>query len=247
MGETPSEDEFAGRTVVVTGAAGGIGREIAAAFDRLGADLVLVDVQVVPSALRHVVATVEGDLRQPETVAEVVQAALSETGHLDVLVNAAGVQLRKPAVDLVDDEWRRLVDINLSSLFALCRAAAPHLVASGGSIVNISSSAATHVQPDIAPYGATKAAVSQLTKGLAAELGPLGVRANGVAPGYITTPMTASNLARADVQERIFGRLPLQRLGTAAEVADTVTFLASDRARYITGAIIPVDGGYSVT
>lgn len=241
--------EFSGRTVVVTGASGGIGSVIAEAFHGLGADVFLVDadprVQQTAEALgaRWMV----GDLRDPEVAHETIEMAAGKSGSLDVLVNAAGVQLRKEAIDVEDEEWQRLVDINLSAAYRLTRAAAKPLSRAKGSIINIVSMAADRVLPRIVPYGATKAALVQLSRGLAVELGPDGVRVNAVAPGYINTPMTRENLAKPEVLEPIMTRLPLKRLGTASDVAEVVVFLASDAACYVTGAVVPVDGGYSLT
>lgn len=241
-------EEFSGRTVVVTGASGGIGSVIAETFHRLSADVLLVDadpsVQEVAEALgaRWMV----GDLRDPEVAQQTVATAMARHGNLDVLVNAAGVQLRKDALDVEEAEWQRLLDINLSAAYRLTRAAAEPLSRTEGSIVNIASMAATRVLPHIVPYGATKAALVQLSRGLAVEMGAVGVRVNAVAPGYITTPMTEDNLAKPEVLGPIMNRLPLKRLGTASEVAGVVVFLASDAARYVTGAVVPVDGGYSL-
>ncbi|WP_420367126.1 SDR family NAD(P)-dependent oxidoreductase [Curtobacterium sp. L1-20] len=235
---------LAGKTVMVTGAAGGIGGAIADAFRRAGARLILVDV-VAPSTTISGDRWVEGDLRSPDVVRAAVAAATEGTGRLDVLVNAAGVQVRKPSVDLTEDDWQRLVSINVSAAYALSRAAAQPLARTKGSIVNISSSAALVAQPGIVPYGATKAALTQLSKGMAVELGPEGIRVNAVAPGQIRTPMTADKLSDRDVEANLLSRIPLRRIGTAAEVADVVLFLASEQARYVTGTLIPIDGGYA--
>lgn len=241
-------EEFSGRTVVVTGASGGIGSIIAQAFHGLGADVLLVDAdpRVQQTAEAIGARWMVGDLRDPEVARQAIDTATSGNGHLDVLVNAAGVQLRKDAVDVDDDEWQRLVDINLTAAYRLTRAAAEPLARAKGSIINIASMAADRVLPRIVPYGATKAALVQLSRGLAVEMGQSGVRVNAVAPGYITTPMTQENLSKPEVLDPIMNRLPLKRLGTASEVADVVLFLASDAARYVTGATVPVDGGYSL-
>ncbi|MEY9776467.1 SDR family NAD(P)-dependent oxidoreductase [Arthrobacter sp. MW3 TE3886] len=243
------QDEFSGRTVVVTGASGGIGSVIAQAFRELTADVLLIDAdpRVQETAECMGARWMVGDLRQPEVAREAINTAAEESGRLDVLVNAAGVQLRKDAIDVDEDEWQRLLDINLSAVYRLMRAAADPLSRVQGSIINITSMAAERVLPRIVPYGATKAALVQLSRGLAVELGPQGVRVNAVAPGYITTPMTQDNLAKPEVLGPIMTRLPLQRLGTPADVAEVVLFLASDAARYVTGAVVPVDGGYSLT
>ncbi|SDO02018.1 Enoyl-(Acyl carrier protein) reductase [Klenkia soli] len=233
----------------MTGAAGGIGSAIARALAGQGADVVLLD------AAAHVgtVATdlgglaVCGDLTDPAITDAAVGLALERHGRLDMLVNAAGIQLRVPGVDVRDEDWERLLSVNLTAAYRLCRAAAPALVQTRGSIVNITSLSADRAVAGIVPYGATKAALSQLTKGLAVELGPEGVRVNAVAPGYIETPMTAEVLGQEDFRTRVLGRIPLRRLADGDDVADAVGFLLSDAARYVTGVVLPVDGGYSIT
>jgi 3-oxoacyl-[acyl-carrier protein] reductase len=241
--------EFLGRTVLVTGASGGIGSAIARAFRDQKADVLLIDADPRVQQVAEEIGAewLHGDLRQPTVADDSIYTALSNWGRVDVLVNAAGVQLRKDAVDVEEDEWQRLLDINLSAAYRLCRVAARPLSSANGSIINIASMAADRVLPRIVPYGATKAALVQLSRGLAVELGPRGIRVNAVAPGYITTPMTAENLAKPEVFGPILSRVPLQRLGTVADVADVVVFLASDAARYVTGVVLPVDGGYSIT
>jgi NAD(P)-dependent dehydrogenase (short-subunit alcohol dehydrogenase family) len=240
---------FSGRTALVTGAAGGIGSAIARALAARGADLILVDAdrRVGELADRLGGYAMSGDLRDPAVTDQALTAEGKRSGRLDMLVNAAGIQLRVGAVDVAEEDWERLVAVNLSAAYRLCRAAAPHLAATRGSIVNISSLSADRAVAGIVPYGATKAALSQLTKGLAVELGPLGVRVNAVAPGYVHTPMTEELLDQADVRNRVLSRIPLGRLADGADIADPVVFLLSDAARYITGAVLPVDGGYSIT
>ena len=192
-------------------------------------------------------AWVAGDLRDPQVVRDFIATAKEQTGRIHVLVNAAGIQLRKPAIDVEEEEWQALLAVNLSAAFALSRAAAPALIEHKGSIINIASLSATRVLPNIVPYGATKAALTQLSNGLAVELGPSGVRVNAIAPGHIITPMTQPDLAKPDVSGRLLPRIPLGRFGTADEVAEAAIFLASQRARYITGTVLAVDGGYPVT
>jgi 3-oxoacyl-[acyl-carrier protein] reductase len=240
------DGEFNGRTVLITGAGGGIGAAIARAFADQGATLVLNDLRP-PGSEKAPGAWVVGDLRHPQVVRDLIATARERTGRIDVLVNAAGIQLRKPAVDVEEEEWQILLSVNLSAAYALARAAAPALIEQKGAIINISSLSATRVLPNIVPYGATKAALTQLSNGLAVELGPSGVRVNAIAPGHIVTPMTEQNLAKPEVSGRLLPRIPLGRFGTADEVAQAAIFLASQRARYITGAVLAVDGGYAAT
>jgi 2-deoxy-D-gluconate 3-dehydrogenase len=240
---------LSGKAALVTGAAGGIGSAIARALAYAGAGVTLVDA----AHHAHMVAAevggsaIVGDLTDSDLTEQAVRQALRATGCLDIVINAAGIQVRTDAVDIQDADWARLVAVNLTAAYTLIRQATPALVAAKGSVVNILSLSADRAVPGIVPYGATKAGLLQLTKGLAAELGPLGVRVNAVSPGYVLTPMTAPVLDQPEFRARAMSRIPLRRLADPADVADVITFLVSDAARYVTGAVVPVDGGYSIT
>lgn len=253
MGTTPnatsSMTALVGKTAVVTGAAGGIGSAIARALAREGVMVVGVDAD---PAVGRVMAEMGGhglcgDLTDPLFSASAVERAEQFAGRLDILVNAAGIQLRTDAIEIDEDGWQRLLDVNLSAAYRLTRQAVKALAVQRGSVVNIASLSADRAVPGIVPYGATKAALTQLGKGLAVELGPLGVRVNTVAPGYIETPMTAELLGQPDVRAQKLARIPLQRFADGDDVADVVVFLVSDAARYVTGVVLPVDGGFSIT
>ncbi|HEY5853710.1 MAG TPA: SDR family oxidoreductase [Aldersonia sp.] len=240
---------LAGKAAIVTGAAGGIGSAIARALARHGVCVIGVD---AAPAVETVMAEIGGhglcgDLTDPDFSARAIETADRLAGRLDVLVNAAGIQLRTDAVDIDEDGWQRLLDVNLSAAYRLTRQAVKPLAAQRGSVINIASLSADRAVPGIVPYGATKAALTQLGKGLAVELGPLGIRVNTVAPGYIETPMTAEVLNQPDFRAAKMARIPLQRFADGDDVADVVVFLASDAARYVTGVVLPVDGGYSIT
>ena len=246
---TAAVRDMAGRTAVVTGGSGGIGSAIARRLVGRGARVVVVDAdeRAHPVAAGIDATALVCDLTDPGAAPRVVAHALAATGSLDVLVNAAGIQVRTAAVDITEADWERLVGVNLTAAYRLTRAAATALAAARGSIVNIVSLSADRAVAGIVPYGATKAALVQLTRGLAVELGPLGVRVNAVAPGYVDTPMTRAVLDRPEFRDRVLTRIPLGRLADGDDIADVVAFLASDAARYVTGAVLPVDGGYSVT
>ncbi|EON34818.1 oxidoreductase [Gordonia terrae C-6] len=244
-----THESLAGKTAIVTGAAGGIGSAIAAGLAREGMHVVGLDaddrVDEVMGAMGG--SAVRGDLTDAAVSQAAVDSAITRTGRLDVIVNAAGIQKRTDAIDISDDDFDRLLEVNVSSAFRLVRQATKSLIETKGSVVNIASLSADRAVPGIVPYGATKAALTQLSKGLAAELGRYGIRVNTIAPGYIETPMTADILGDADFRAEKLKRIPLQRFADGDDVADVVTFLVSDAARYVTGIVLPVDGGYSIT
>ncbi|WP_020660484.1 SDR family NAD(P)-dependent oxidoreductase [Amycolatopsis benzoatilytica] len=240
---------LAGKTAVVTGGSGGIGSAIARGLAAQGVWVAVVDAD---ERAENLAADLGGcaiveDLSGPETPRRVLDRVLSVRPCLDMLVNAAGIQVRTAAVDIAAEDWERLLSVNLTATYRLIQAAAKALAEARGSVVNIASLSADRAVAGIVPYGATKAALVQLTKGLAVELGPSGVRVNAVAPGYVVTPMTANLLGRNEFRDRVLSRIPLGRLADGADIADVVTFLVSNAARYVTGAVVPVDGGYSIT
>jgi 3-oxoacyl-[acyl-carrier protein] reductase len=238
-----------GRVAIVTGAAGGIGSAIARALTAQGALVFGADAspgvgEVMTQIGGHALC---GDLTDAAFTESVVATAVNQGGQLDILVNGAGIQLRTEAIDIDDAGWQRLLDVNLSAAYRLTRQSAKALIAARGCVVNIASLSADRAVVGIVPYGATKAALVQLSKGLAVELGPQGVRVNTVAPGYIETPMTAQMLSDTEVRAQKLSRIPLRRFADGDDVADVVVFLCSDAARYVTGVVLPVDGGYSIT
>lgn len=236
-----------GNVGIVTGAAGGIGLSIARALLDAGADVLLVDLRedVEDAAQRLNARAQVADLAEDGSAGEMVERAVAEWGRIDFLVNAAGIQARGPAIELSDEDWERLHAVNLRAVFRGCRAAARRMVQSGsGAILNVASISSTVGVPGIVPYGAMKGGVVQLTRGLAVELAPSGVRVNAVAPGYVTTAMTGELWSDEDRRAQVTARIPLGRFASPEEISPAALFLLSPAAGYITGEVLHVDGGY---
>ncbi len=243
------------KRVLLTGGASGIGRAVAGRIAGRGAGLVLMDrdgagLEAARNGLTAggaEVATIEVDL----TDAPALEAALERAGEVDGLVNCAGIYPVTGLLDLGVEEWDRVMALNLRAPFLLTQGFARRLIAAkrGGAIVNISSTASVLARPGIAHYGASKAALNQLTRVLAVELAPHGIRVNAVLPGVIETETVKASLATPEAQAEMAAkeaRIPLGRLGTPEEIADLVAFLLSGEASYSTGGLFTADGGFSL-
>jgi NAD(P)-dependent dehydrogenase (short-subunit alcohol dehydrogenase family) len=240
------------RTAIVTGAGRGIGAAIARALDASGHRVALVarsqaELEEVAAGLAHDPVVVPADLGTHDGPAAAVAAALAGFGgRLDVLVNNAGTLLRTPTPEVTAPDIDHLFAVNVRSALLMCAAALPAMT-SGGSIVNISSVAGVRGAPNRAVYAATKAALDGMTRSIAMEYGPRGIRCNAVAPGVVRTAMWEANLAKPGVKEAVLGVIPRRRLSEPEEVAAVVAFLASEAASAITGEIISADGGIHST
>jgi NAD(P)-dependent dehydrogenase (short-subunit alcohol dehydrogenase family) len=248
------DEPLAGRTALVTGAGRGIGAAIARALDRAGARVALVarteaELRAVAAGLAHAPVVVPADLGTADGPSAAANVALDAFGgRLDVLVNNAGTLLRKDSDAVTVEELDRLWHVNVRSALLLTAAVLPAMTARGsGSIVGISSISGLRGAPRRSIYAATKAALDGMTRAIAMEYGPRGIRANTVAPGVVETAMWRENLAKPGVADAVLDLIPTRRLSTPEEVADVVVFLASDAARAITGEVIAADGGIRAT
>jgi NAD(P)-dependent dehydrogenase (short-subunit alcohol dehydrogenase family) len=245
---------LAGKAAVITGADSGIGRAVAIAFAREGADVLisyLNEHDDAASTARLIEDTggravlVPGDLTDPAHCQVVISTAMDEFGRVDVLVNNAAYQMTHETLEEVtDEEWRHTFATNVDATFWLCKAALPHM-RPGGSIINTSSINSDQPKPTLLPYATTKGAIANFTAGLAQLLGGRGIRVNSVAPGPIWTPLIPSTMPPKQVEN--FGKdTPLGRPGQPVEVAPAYVLLASDEASYISGARVEVTGGKPV-
>ena len=238
--------ELDGRVAIITGGGSGIGAATARRFAAEGATVALLDRDA--DTATKVAAEVDGhayvlDVRDGDEVAEVIDRVAQTVGRVDILVNNAGTGDLRPLHTVDDKLWRRLIDVNLTGTFNATRAAIPFMLETGGgAIVNNASVSGLAATRNEAAYSAAKAGVISLTKSAALEYGPT-VRVNCVAPGHVRTPLTAVWEQMPDAFAPIADAIPLGRIGEPDEVAEAILFLASDRASYITGHTLVIDGG----
>lgn len=248
---------LSGKTALITGASGGIGRATALRLADEGARLGITDMDAaalesVAAELRAAgteVVSVAGDIVDRATMAELVAAAEKEFGSIDVLVNNVGITVLKPLMDTTAEDFDRLMHINCYSHLLAIQAVAPAMTrAGGGSIVNLASVGALVALPGVSAYGPSKSAVVGLTRAAAAELAP-DIRVNAVCPGGIATTMAATHLASFDDKEaaskKLTGRQMIPRYGEPEEIAAVIAFLASPDASFMTGSIVAADAGHS--
>lgn len=243
-----------GKKAVVTGGAKGLCQGIAQALHDAGAEVVLLDVlDLVTETAEEMgsqgapVHAVKGDLSDEGSLAAVYGECLEKLdGHIDILLNGAGIQYRCPAVDFPHDRWQKILDINLSAVFYLSQLAGRTMLEQHyGRIINIASMTSFFGSVLVPAYAASKAGVAQITKALSNEWAGNGITVNAIAPGYMATELTR-NMKEVNPEQykEITGRIPAGRWGEPEDLQGLVVFLASDAAAYVSGAVIPVDGGF---
>ena len=246
----PVNGKLAGRVAVVTGASGGIGTAICARFAREGARVYAADISAPKRALPSGVSFHEHDVSSEESSKKLMARVASEHAGLHIVVNAAGIEIEKTAEETSLDEWNRIFAINVTGTFLTSKHALPLMRnAGGGSIINFGSYDGFIADPNLAAYCATKGAVHALTKAMACDHGPEGIRVNAICPGYIDTPMLKSffgpNADDDNVRQEARRVHPLRRYGTPEDVANLVNWLAGDEAGYASGQLWVLDGGLS--
>jgi NAD(P)-dependent dehydrogenase (short-subunit alcohol dehydrogenase family) len=243
--------KLTGKAAVITGGDSGIGRAVAIAYAREGADVLISylsedddarDTARFVEAEGRKAVLVRGDLSDPQHCRDIIATAVEQFGKVDILVNNAAFQMSRDSLDdIPDEEWDYTFATNISAMFHLCKAALPYMAA-GSSIIGSSSVNSDNPSPALAPYAATKAAIANFTASLAQMLGERGIRANSVAPGPIWTPLIPATMPEEKVES--FGDdTPLGRAGQPAELAPVYVLLASDEGSYISGARVAVTGG----
>jgi NAD(P)-dependent dehydrogenase (short-subunit alcohol dehydrogenase family) len=252
MNENPFD--LTGKVAIVTGTSRGLGQSFARALARAGADLVLTTrdapslkpFQAEMESLGRKVLPLSLDVRDHQSIQAMAEAAIAHYGKIDVLVNNAGCNVRKPALDVTWEDWNLILDTNLRGTFFVAQAVARHMIQRGyGRIINIGSVTCVAGSAGLGPYGASRGGVKQLTMSLADDWGPHGITVNCLAPGWFKTRQNAALYEDQQWVEYLQDRIPLKRPGQPQDLEGAVVFLASDASAYITGQTLLVDGGIS--
>ncbi len=246
--------EFADKVVLVTGGSKGIGRATVRHFCEEGATVIIVsrhEAECQEYAAELVAAGfhatgIAADVSKVSDIKAMVHTAVEKYGKIDVLVNSAGVNIRKLSVDYSEEDWDYIININLKGSYFSCVEVGKQMIAQGsGAIINMASLQSHITLPRLSIYAASKAGIRQFTKGLANEWAQAGVRVNSISPAFIATPLVEKVLQDPAWRQIIDSRTPMKRPGTPEEVADLIVFLASSRSSYITGTDITIDGGWT--
>ncbi|ETZ23970.1 SDR family NAD(P)-dependent oxidoreductase [Pedobacter sp. V48] len=247
------KDDQERKIALVTGGASGLGFAIAEKFVENNIFTILIGrneqrLEKARKQLGELTTAIAFDLNKLSDIPQLVADIEQKFGSIDILVNNAGINAKKPLIEVTDQEFHEVILTNLSSVFSLTREVSKVMLKQKkGCIINISSMAAQYGIPKVIAYTAAKSAIEGMTKAMAVELSPDGIRVNCIAPGFIATDMSAKALNNdPDRKNKVLSRTPMGKLGLPADIGDAAYFLASDHAKFITGIIIPVDGGNSI-
>jgi gluconate 5-dehydrogenase len=247
--------DLTGKTALVTGASRGLGQQFALALANAGADVAITSrtLESLADTAREIellgrrVDRVELDVREEASIHEAVSEVIRQLGHIDILMNNAGCNIRKPAVDVTWDDWSTIVDTNLRGIFFVAQAVARHMIPRRyGRIINMGSVTCVAGYAGLGPYGASRGGVKQLTMSLAHDWGPHGITVNCLAPGWFKTNQNRALYEMPGWVEYLCERIPLGRPGSPPDLDGALLLLASDAGRYITGQTLLVDGGISI-
>jgi len=244
------------KIAIITGGGSGIGLSSARLFCQEGAKVVIFGRRKnrLENAVQDIgknkigenVLAVSGDITRQEDIKRLVETTVNAYGRVDILVNCAGIFTGSPLHEMEDDEWNATLDLNMTGVFRLTREVLPHMIRQkSGSIVNISSILGLVAAPGTSAYNVSKGALNQFTRSLAVEYGSSGIRSNAICPGLIATELTEELMSDTDLMQEWSKNYPIGRFGQPEDVAQACLFLASDESSFITGAILPVDGGYT--
>ncbi|AKD02270.1 SDR family oxidoreductase [Pontibacter korlensis] len=248
-----SDSNTATKTAIVTGGASGLGYAIAQKFVEENIRTIIIarneqKLQEAKGKFGNLCSYIVFDLTNLPQIPELVTGIVEEYGKIDILVNNAGINLKKPFTEVTDEDFQKIMLTNVTAVFALSREVVKTMLPHGnGAIVNISSMAAQYGIPKVIAYSASKTAIEGMTRAMAVELSPLGIRVNCIAPGFIATDMSAKALDNdPERKNKVLSRTPMGKLGTPADIAEAVYYYASEGAKYVTGTVLPVDGGNSI-
>lgn len=247
--------DFENKNVLITGGTGTMGAEFAKAFASCGANIVIADVQengadkVIASCEKEGVKAsfVKIDLMKFQDISVMVEETVKRLGRIDIFCNHAGINIRKPAIECTEEDWDKVMTVNLKSAFFAAQHVGKHMIANGsGNIINTISDSCERGHKNLVLYASSKGAVRMMTKVLANEWAEYNINVNGIAPGYVKTNLTEKLLSDKETYTRIIGRIPMKRFAEAQDIAALVLYLASPLASYVTGQTIFIEGGMHI-
>ncbi len=246
-------DSATKKVAIITGGGSGLGYAIAEKFIQQGITTIIAGrdkakLDKAKEQLGELCYAISCDLGNLSSIPGFVNEIVQQFGHVDILVNNAGINQKKEFTEVTDEEFQNVITTNLSAVFSLSREVVKHMLEKkSGSIINISSMAAQYGLPKVIAYSASKTAIDGMTRAMAVELSPNGIRVNAIAPGFIYSAMTEKALnSDPERKAKVFGRTPMGIMGQPEDIGNAALFLASDTSKYITGVILPVDGGNSI-
>jgi NAD(P)-dependent dehydrogenase (short-subunit alcohol dehydrogenase family) len=241
------------KIAVVTGGGSGLGYAIAQKFTENGITTIIagrdtIKLDNAKEALGSLCYAMPCDVSDLKSVPAFVQGIIDQFGQIDILVNNAGINMKKEFTAVTDEDFQNILTTNVTAVFALSREVVKYMLTrKSGSIINISSMAAQYGLPKVIAYSASKTAIDGMTRAMAVELSPNGIRVNAIAPGFIYSAMTAKALdSDPERKAKVFGRTPMGHMGQPEDIGNAALYLASDAAKYVTGVVLPVDGGNSI-